>query len=121
MTLAQKIELTDGKVKVKRGTDDGYEMIESSLPAVITVSNEIGKPRYQTIKWILAAQRKQPIIWKPADIGLDTSKIGAAGRRSMMFKLFQPVSERKCEVIGADTPEEAAVKLALRLREAKIL
>lgn len=121
MTLAQQIELTDTKVKVKRGTDDGYEVVESPLPAVITVSNEIGKPRYQTVKWILAAKKKEPIILKPSDIGVDASKIGAEGRRSRLLKLFLPVSERKCEIISADTPEEAAVRLALRLRETKIL
>ncbi len=121
VTLAQKIELNENKIMVERVTEDGYEMVESSLPAVITVSHEIGKPRYQTIKGILDAKKKEPIIWKPADIGVDISEIGAKGRRSRLLKLCRPVSERKCEIINADTPEEAAVKLALRLREAKIL
>ncbi len=121
VTIAQTIELTEAKVKIKRGTDDGYEVVESPLPAVITVSNEIGKPRYQTIKWIVAAQKKHPIVWNRADIGVDVSKVGAEGRRIRLLKLFQPISERKCEIISADTPEEAAVNLALRLRQSKIL
>jgi electron transfer flavoprotein beta subunit len=85
------------------------------------VSNELGAARYPTIKGIMAAKRKEPTVWKPADIGVDPAKIGAAGRRTKLVKLFQPVREGKCEVLTADTPEEAAVKLAQRLREVKAL
>ena len=121
VTLAQKLDVTDDKVTVKRRTDDGYEMVEVSLPVLITVSNEIGEPRYQTIKGIMAAKKKEPVIWKPADIEADPSQIGATGRRIKMLKLFQPIREGRCEIVGGATPEEEGVNLALKLREAKIL
>jgi electron transfer flavoprotein beta subunit len=121
ITVAKKVEAANGKAKVERVLADGYEVIEVSLPALITVSNELGEPRYATLKGIMAAAKKQPIVWKPADLGIDTSKIGAAGRRSKLVKLFQPVKEGKCEVISADTPAEAGVKLAIRLREEKVI
>ncbi len=121
VTLAQKIDITDGKAKVRRRTDDGYEVIEVSLPVVITVSNEIGEPRYPTIKGIMAAKKKEAVTWKPADIGVEPSEIGAAGRRAKMLKLFQPVREGECEIIEGETPEEAGANLALELRKAKIL
>jgi len=121
VTLAKKIDITNGKARVERVTDEGYEVIEVSLPALITVSNEIGEPRYPTIKGIMAAKKMEPIIWKPADIEGDVSQIGAAGRRTKLFKLFQPVREGKCEIVEGESPEEAAVNLAVKLREAKIL
>jgi electron transfer flavoprotein beta subunit len=121
VTVAKKVEAMDGKARVERVVADGYEVVEVSLPALITVSNELGAARYPTIKGIMAAKRKEPIIWKPADLGVDASKIGVAGRRTKLDKLFQPVREAKCEIITADTPEEAATKLALKLREAKAL
>jgi electron transfer flavoprotein beta subunit len=121
VTIAKKVEVADGKVKVERVTADGYEVVEVTLPALITVSNELGAARYPTIKGIMAAKRKEPIVWKPADIGVDPATIGAAGRRTKLVKLFQPVREGKCEVLTADTPEEAAVKLAQKLREVKAL
>ena len=121
VTLVKKIDITDGKARVERVTADGYEVVEVSLPALITVSNEIGEPRYPTIKGIMAAKRKEPVVWKPADIGVEPSQVGAGGRRAKMLKLFQPVREGKCEVIEGETPEEAAANLALKLREAKIL
>jgi len=121
VTVARKIDITDGKARVERVITDGYEVIEASLPVLITVSNELGEPRYPTIKGIMAAKRKEPILWKPADIGVDPGQVGAAGRRTRLLKLFQPVREGKCEIIGGESLEEAAVNLALRLREAKIL
>ena len=102
-------------------TADGYEVIEITLPAVVTVSNEVGEPRYPTIKGIMAAKKIEPEIWKPADIGVEPAQVGAAGQRAKTLKLFQPVREGKCEVIEGDTPEEAAANLALKLREAKVL
>jgi electron transfer flavoprotein beta subunit len=121
VTVAKKIEPMDGKARVERITADGFEVVEVSLPALITVTNELGAARYPTIKGIMAAKRKEPIVWKPADIGVDPGKIGAAGRRTKLAQLFQPVKESKCEIITGDTPEEAAAKLALALRAAKAL
>lgn len=121
ITLAKKIDVTDGKARVERVTDDGYEVIEISLPALLTVSNEVGEPRYPTIKGIMAAKKKEPIIWKPTDIEVEPSQIGVAGRRTKLAKLFQPVREGKCEIIEGENPEEAGANLALKLREAKIL
>jgi electron transfer flavoprotein beta subunit len=121
VTLAEKIEIADGKAKVQRSTDDGYEVLEVSLPCLITASNEIGEPRYPTIKGIMAAKKKELVVWKPADIGVDPVQIGAQGRRTKLLKLFQPVREGKCEIIEGESPEEAAGGLAAKLREVKVL
>ncbi|MDP2729482.1 MAG: electron transfer flavoprotein subunit beta/FixA family protein [Dehalococcoidales bacterium] len=121
VTLAKKIEITDGKAKVERVTPDGYDVIEVSLPALITVSNELGQARYPTIKGIMAAKRKEPVVWKPADIGVEPSQLGAAGRHTKLLKLFQPVREGKCQMIEGESLEEAGANLALKLREAKVL
>ena len=121
VTLARKIDITDGKARVERVLDDGYEIVEVPLPALITVSNELGEPRYPTIRGIMASKKKEPIVWKPTDVGLEQSQLGTAGQRTRLLKLFQPVRESKCEIIEADNPEEVAVSLALKLRETKIL
>ena len=121
VTVAKKVDIIDGKARVERVIADGYEVIEVSLPALITVSNELGEPRYATIRGIMAAKKKEPVIWKPADIEGEPSQVGAAGRRTKLLKLFQPVHEGKCEIIEGESPEDAGANLALKLREAKIL
>ncbi len=121
VTLAKKVEPKNGTVRIERVTPDGYDVIESALPAVVTVSNELGEARYPTIKGIMAAKKKEPIVWKPADIGVEAAQLGAAGRRAKLMKLFQPVREGTCELIEGESPEETAELLAKKLREVKII
>ena len=120
VTVVQKITAEAGKLTVERATGDGHEVVEVPLPAVLTIGNGIGEVRYPNIKGIMAAKRKQPVTWKPADIGLDSAEVGAAGRRLKLVRLFQPLREGQCQLISADTPEEAAVNLALKMREEKL-
>jgi electron transfer flavoprotein beta subunit len=121
VTLAKKVDIVDSKARVERVLADGYQVIEVNLPALITISNELGEPRYATLKGIMAAAKKQPTVWKPADIGVEPSKIGAAGRKTKLLKLFQPVREGKCELVTADSPAESGTKLADKLRETKLI
>jgi len=121
VTLVKKVDVTDGKVKVERMVADGFEVVEVPTPCVLTVTNELGEPRYAPLKGIMKAAKIQPTIWKPADIGLDASQVGAQGRRVKLNKLYQPVKEAKCEIIEGENVADAAVNLAVRLREAKVL
>ncbi len=121
VTVAKKVEFLDGKVRVERVVTDGYEVIEVSTPVLITVSNELGEPRYPKLKGIMAAAKKQVPTWNAQGIDADTSKLGASGARTKLLKLFVPVKEGKCEIIEGESPEDAAAKLALKLREAKLI
>jgi len=85
------------------------------------MTNISGEVRYPNIKGILAAKKKQPLVWKPADIGVDPSAVGSAGSRTKMTKLYQPVREGECQIISGDSPEEMAESLALKLREEKLI
>jgi electron transfer flavoprotein beta subunit len=121
VTVAKKIEVTDGKAKVERMLPDGYEVVEVSLPALITVSNELGEPRYATLKGIMAAAKKTVPVWNAQEIGADASKLGADGAQTKMLKLFIPVRESKCEFVEGEDEADAAAKLALKLREVKLI
>ena len=121
ITLVRKIIIDGNRARVERVTSTGYEVIEVTLPAVMTVSNEIGEPRYPTIKGIMTAKKIEPVVWKPADIGAGGDTVGAAGRKTRLNRLFQPVHEGKCDFAEGDTPEEAAAGLARKLREARVL
>jgi len=121
VTLAKKIDIADNRARVERVTPDGHEVIEVPLPALVTVSNELGEARFATIRGIRASKKIDPITWTPSDIAVDPSQIGAAGRKTKLLRLFQPVREEECEVIEGEDETEAAQNLALRLREAKLL
>ena len=114
ITAIKKIEVQDGKAVVERVLADGYETIEVSLPLLVTVSNEIGEPRYATLKGIMAAAKKQVTNWSSADIT-------PAQARSQMLSILIPVHEGECDFVEGETPEEAGVNLALKMREAKLI
>ena len=63
VTLAQKIDVEDGGIVVQRALTDGYEVVKAPLPALVTVSNELGEPRYPTLRGIMMAGRKSPTVW----------------------------------------------------------
>lgn len=117
----RKVEVKDGKILFERVIDDGYEILEIPMPALVTASNEMNTPRYPTLRGIMAAARKQLPVWTAADLDLDLSRVGEAGSRTKMVKLFQPTYEAQCEFIEADSPVEQAHKLALKLREARLI
>ena len=114
VTAIKKIEVSDGKATVERVLADGYETIEVPLPMLVTVSNEIGEPRYATLKGIMAAAKKQVTNWSSADVT-------PAQARSQMLKIYIPVHEGECEFIEGETAEEAGTNLAAKLREAKLI
>ena len=115
---AQKIEIKDGTMTVERVVADGYEVIEASLPALVTASNELGELRYPTMRGIMAAKKKPVTTWTAQDIGIDSSKLEA---KTKLLKLFIPLREAKCEFVEGESEGEAGANLALRLREGKIL
>jgi len=121
VSVVRKIDIFNGKARIERVTSDGYETVEVELPALITVTNELGQARYPAIQNIRIANKIQPTVWKPSDIGLDSSQTGKQGRRQKLIKLFQPVREGTCEIVDGETVQEAAENLAFVLRKAKIL
>ena len=121
VTLAKGVEVRDGKVMVERILVDGIEMVEAALPALITVSNELGEPRYPQLRQIMAAARKEVSVWSAGDIGLDASKVGPGGSLLNVERLYVPVRESQCEFVEGETSEEVAQKLAQKLREAKLI
>jgi electron transfer flavoprotein beta subunit len=121
VTAVQKVEAKDGGVRVERLLEDGYEVIDLPTPCLVTVSNEANSPRYPTLKGIMQAGKKKIPTWDLAELGADASKTGRAGALTTVSQLAIPTFESECEFIEGDTPEEMGEKLALRLRELKII
>lgn len=116
-TVVSKVQLKNGKVEAERVVADGREIIELPIPALLTISSEIGTPRYPTVRRIMAARSKQLITWNAQDINIDPSTT-----RIKMLELFlAPKKEARCEFVEGETLEEAGTKLALKLGQAKLI
>jgi electron transfer flavoprotein beta subunit len=121
VTLIKAIEVIEGRLKVNRVTLDGYQIFSVPMPAIATVSNEVGRPRLPGGWGIISAARKQVPIWSGRDIDVDPSQIGAGAARRKLAKLFIPERKSQCEVLQGETAAEAAIKLAERLRESGVI
>ncbi len=110
--------LTDTHIRFERVLPDGIGVFEADTPVLTTYSQEVGQPRYPTLRNIMTAARKDIAVWHAADLGIDPAEFTPKTR---LVDLYVPVYEGQCEIIEADSPAEAGEKLALKLREARII
>ena len=115
-TIIMAIEVTDGRMKLKRELEAGwFQWVELPLPAVITIQSGINKPRYATLKGIMAAKKKEITTVERASLGV----ADAATQR--VERIYVPQKTKKTEIISG-SPKEAAAKLIEKLRhEARVL
>ncbi len=76
VTFAQKVEVDGSTVRIERLTEYGYDTVEASTPAVISVVEKINEPRYPSFKGIMAAKKKPVETLTTADAGLDSAQLG---------------------------------------------
>lgn len=116
VTFAKKAEVSEGTLRVKRQTADGYHMVECSLPALLTVTAGANEPRYASFKGIMAAKKKPLEQWSLADLELDQDGVSIQQEVSGTT----PAEERKAgEKIEDDGT--GAAKIADFLAEAKVI
>ncbi|MDO8615139.1 MAG: electron transfer flavoprotein subunit beta/FixA family protein [Dehalococcoidia bacterium] len=116
ITIGKDVQYENGVVRVERVLMDGFETVEAPTPCVVTVSNELGEPRYPQLRQIMLAARKEVKAWTVSDLGIPTPQ-----NRTKLEALFVPETKVETEFIDGDTPQEKAEKLAGRLREAKLI
>src|SRR2546421_394121 len=90
VSQAAELTVSDGKARVKRQTEFGYDVIEAPLPAVIAVSDAINEPRYPSLKGIMGAKKKPQEALGAAELGIDASQLGETGSRTEVLALNDP-------------------------------
>ena len=79
LTFARKVEVDTSTVKIERQTDSGYDVVEASTPAIVSVMEKINEPRYPSFKGIMAAKKKPLTTLTLADAGLEAAQVGLGG------------------------------------------
>ncbi|MBM7622642.1 electron transfer flavoprotein subunit beta/FixA family protein [Sporohalobacter salinus] len=121
VTYATDLNIEGKEVEVKRQLEDGYSIIETELPLLVTVLDDINDPRYPSIKGIVDAYRKQEIeVWGADDLKLDESRLGLDASPTKVHKTFVPTHEKKGEILEGD-PKEQAKELINKLKEEKVV
>jgi len=118
LSFAKRLEIGDGKAVIDRQTDDGYDVVEAPLPAVVTVTGGINEARYPALRGIMQAKNKEVKQVGLKDLGLE----GQAGRDALTQEVIEaaPAEARKAgEVI--DDKGEGAKRVAEFLKELKVI
>ncbi|CAN5669715.1 electron transfer flavoprotein subunit beta/FixA family protein [soil metagenome] len=116
LTFAKRIDARDGAITIQRQTSEGYQVIESSLPALITVTAGVNEPRYASFKGIMAAKKKPVEQLSAADLGLTSDDV-AVGQEVIEVATAE---ERKAGEVFHDDGS-AAVRIAEFLKDAKVI
>ena len=102
--------------KVERMTEEGFEIIEVSLPALITVVKEINTPRLPSLKGKMRAKTAEIIKWDADDIHCEPNFLGLDGSPTRVIKIFSPPPRKGGEIIQGE-PHEISEKLADLLKD----
>lgn len=116
VTYIKKIEgITDGKARVERLVEEGFEIIEVPLPCLMTVVKEINEPRLPSLKGKMKASKAEITTWTAKDLGLDPVRLGLNGSPTKVVKIFSPPPRLGGQILKGE-PDETAGKLVELLR-----
>jgi len=120
ITYVRKIETVDAQhIVAERLMEDGFEVIDSPLPCLLTVVKEINEPRLPSLKGKLAARKASIAHWKADDLECDKTQIGLDGSPTKVVKIFTPPS-RQGGLIFKGEPDQIVPQVVEKLKDAVI-
>jgi len=117
ITYVKKIEEVQDKTMIaERSTEEGYEIIKTSLPCLITVVKEINEPRLPSLKGKMKAKKAEIPNWKAIDLDVDESQLGLPGSPTYVSKIFTPPPREKGQILEGDA-REVTTKLVESIKD----
>ena len=117
VNFAQAVTVNGNVVRVERALDEGTEIVEAALPALVTISNELGAARKPNLRETMRAARKPVTAWTARGLEIDGEALCARSRRE---RLYTPAKDARCEFI-AGSAEAQAGALARHLHAANLI
>ncbi len=113
-------EMSDRQMRVQRMIDEGHEVIQAPLPAVITVTKDINVPRLPSLRGIAKSESAVIPIWNSQKLGVNPTRVGLSGSFTKVIKVFSP--ERSCQAeVFQGEPEEQVECLVGKLKDAGLI
>ncbi|MFW5855641.1 MAG: electron transfer flavoprotein subunit beta/FixA family protein [Bacillota bacterium] len=122
ITYVSDLKIEEKKVTAKRELEDGYAVIETELPVLLTVVEKLNEPRYPSIKRIVDAYKneKRVEIWSAEDFEIDKDKVGLDASPTQVYDTFVPTKESKGEILKGNDKEKVE-KLIEKLKAEKVV
>jgi len=121
VAYVSKIEDIDrGYMRLQRMIEEGHEVIEVPLPAVLTVVKEINTPRLPSLRGLARSKSAVIPIWTAQELGVDKNMVGLSGSATRVINIFFPQRVHRGEILQGEL-ESRVESLIDKLREAKII
>jgi len=121
ISYIRKIEdITKSSIKVQRLMDEGYDIVESTLPVLLTVVKELNEPRLPSLRGKMAAKKAEIKKWGLSDIQADENKLGLKGSPTQVKNIFAPEAKKDKKMLEGE-PEEQVDALIQEMRRLKCL
>jgi electron transfer flavoprotein beta subunit len=112
VTYVSKVDsVSDGRIVVHRLVEDGYEVLASKLPVVLTVVKEISDPRLPTLRGKQKTRKTDIPVIDRSTLGIDADKVGLKGSLTHVVKIFRPKVSRACTIVRVS--DEASLDAAV--------
>jgi electron transfer flavoprotein beta subunit len=119
LSLARAVSVDGTTVRIERQTEGGYDVVEGSTPAVVSVVEKINEPRYPTFKGIMAAKKKPVQTLSCADVQLDAGQVGLAAAGSAVDSFADRPPKQAGQIVTDEG--DGGVKLADFLAAQKLI
>jgi len=121
VTYIRELQMLEGKrIRAVRDLEDALEIVEVSLPAIVSVTGELNTPRLPPLTAILKAARKPTKTWGPADLGVAPGEVGAAASTINVLSNLAPTQQRK-EVVLEGAVDDVVDELLKALEREGVL
>jgi electron transfer flavoprotein beta subunit len=120
LTYAREISIAGGRVRVKRETETGYQIVSAPLPALAAITKSANEPRYPSLKGIMGAKKKPIASVTLAELQL-TEAVGSAGARTELLELATPPAREKGRTVTAADGADGARAIVEFLQSRQLL
>jgi electron transfer flavoprotein beta subunit len=120
VSKVREIDPEKRRIVVERMIEDGKEVVESSLPALMTVVKDINEPRLPSLLGIKKAARAEIPTWTAADLNVEPDSVGLEGSPTYVMRVFTPEQRGGGEILQGEIPEVVS-QLIDKLLEAKVI
>jgi electron transfer flavoprotein beta subunit len=111
-------KIQGGILRTKSIGQSGYRILETPLPALVTVSREINTPRFTSLLGVIEAETKPLVTWTASDLGLSPEETGFLGSPTQTVEVFRPEMKRKAQMLKGE-PEKMVKEIVQWIRLAR--
>jgi electron transfer flavoprotein beta subunit len=121
LTQVVKMDVQDAGLRCERQAEYGYDTVQVTLPAVISVGDAINEPRYPSLKAIMGAKKKPLDSVACGEVGIDPALVGETGSRVRCGEFHNPPQKAAGQIIEDEDTNETVEKIVAWLQERKLL